>query len=354
VDAPPSALAPTLGVLAVLCLAMVVAMVRFSAAMMTPRRRRGGGGAGSGPRLWSRVEVLGAFYLLLWAAIVAAFLHLFALLGEPASGRNLALLLLVPAAWLGFNAVWIAFARAIARANARAAAAAGARSAPRAESHRAGAEEDPGGRPAAPPTAAEIRPGGGAEAPAAAAPAAPAQPPWKRVLTTAATVAVVLAALVAGEAIGPLKRFAAFMAAHQGPFLAPVIIMAAVGFVLFMGAAIHMVLTRGRPMSRREVEAMEAARLRGQMGISGFRGTAVGAEAHEEVSFREVKAAFRARAWKLSRRWRRFFVLAAGATLLFLGLFGVVFVLAPPGVKLLVAAVVVYAVARTADGIARS
>jgi hypothetical protein len=44
----------------------------------------------------------------------------------------------------------------------------------------------------------------------------------------------------------------------------------------------------------------------------------------------------------------------AGAALLFLGLFGVGIVIAPAGVKLLLAAAVLYAVVRTAIGFARA
>jgi hypothetical protein len=114
-------------------------------------------------------------------------------------------------------------------------------------------------------------------------------------------------------------------------------------------------------MSRREVETMRARLLRTSRGphVHGaaayaIAGDAVGAEGHDQASFAAVRRAWRARAWTFSRRWRLFFAMALGAALMTLGLFGSLIVVATAGIKLLLAAALVYAAVRTAVGFARA
>jgi hypothetical protein len=137
--------------------------------------------------------------------------------------------------------------------------------------------------------------------------------------------------------------------------------MAALGFLVFMGAAVSLALARGRPLAREEVDEMEGRRLTGwprpafrRGAVYRTAGAAVGAGATDEASFAEVKAAWRARAWRGSPRWRRLFVWMAGTALLVVGGFGIGIVLAPAGIKLLLAAALGYAAVRTAAGLARA
>jgi hypothetical protein len=136
--------------------------------------------------------------------------------------------------------------------------------------------------------------------------------------------------------------------------------MAALGFVLLMGGALHMLLAAGSPTDRRGADRLRGRSLERpgpaviRRTVHRSRGTAVGSEAHDEATFAEVKAAWRARAWRHSPRWRRLFAMAAGAALLCFGLFGLVFVLAPAGLKVLAALAVGYAVVRTVAGWVRA
>ncbi len=61
----------------------------------------------------------------------------------------------------------------------------------------------------------------------------------------------------------------------------------------------------------------------------------------------QVKRAFQEGEWWSVPRWRRFTLMMLGAALVFYGLFGLIFVLATPGIKLLVLLVVGYGTVRT-------
>lgn len=234
----------------------------------------------------------GAVYLLTWIVLVGLFLRLMVVTGEEIGGRNLALLALVAGGYLGVNAALIVFARAIERANARGAA-----------------------RPAT----ARRR----AEAPAVRpAPPAPSPRSWLREkLVLARNVVIALAVIAIGEMIPPLRALETYLAAHRAAWLWAAGVVAAVGVVLLAGGGAHMALAAGSP--------------------SG---------ASDEASFAELKAAWRRRAWRRSARWRRFFVMAAGGVLTAFGVCGVIFVAGPPGIKLLIALVTAYWVARTVQG----
>lgn len=104
-----SSLPAAIAGLAVLLLAMVVVMVRFSAAAVEPPPPAAEQVIDPPPR--ARARRLGALYLLVWAGVIALFLHLMRLTGKPWDARNLGLLALVAGSWLGFNLLWIALVR---------------------------------------------------------------------------------------------------------------------------------------------------------------------------------------------------------------------------------------------------
>ena len=137
-------------------------------------------------------------------------------------------------------------------------------------------------------------------------------------------LAVVFVAMVLGEMLTPLKRLDEQMGRHRGVLVGATAGAATLGFVFFMGGILYRLMLSDRT------------------------------EFHDAASFREVKAAWRQRAWRASSRWRGFFVIGGGAMLMGLGLFAVFFVIGPPFVKLLVGAAVVYATVRTAWGFWRA
>jgi hypothetical protein len=79
-----------------------------------------------------------------------------------------------------------------------------------------------------------------------------------------------------------------------------------------------------------------------------------GAGFSDEMTFAEVKQAWRNHAWRDQPRWQRFFLMALGALTLILGQVGLWFVLGPNVVRLLMSALLGYAIVRTVDGFRRA
>ena len=311
--------AAALAVVAVLAVLMVAAMVRFSRAAIG---WSGDGGAREPgwPRRLSPLGRWGAVYALAWLALIGAFLYLLAAAGEGFTARNLALLGVVVGGYLAVNALLILFARALIRANRRAAVDQGGGQG-RGDEPAAGIESPAGGGEAG---ADEPAVGRAPEIEPASRPS-----PWSRArlaLRTVAFLAGVLLLILVAEALPTLVRLGAWIDARRAPLLLGTGLLAGAGFLLFMGAIVHLVLTGGTPMSRTE----------------------------ETFTFSEVKTAWRARAWRVSPTWRRRFTLLVGAGLLTLGLMGVAVALSPTGLKLVVAAFVLSAAIRTVLALRRA
>jgi hypothetical protein len=338
VSPPFSELLPYLLAIAVLALVMVYVMVQWSRAMifsrssqqeLSPAPTEG----------WSPAWAWGFAYAAVWALLIAAYLRLFDRLGEPRNPRNFALLFLVAAGWFGVNWLLILFIRAIQRANEPAAAGVELGRDLR-DDWASGDDKDEqvGVEVAAPAWVLGSRLRGG--------------------LRTALSVIVFLTIIGIGEALPPLQRLHAWTQAHQQPLLWVTIPVLAIGFVLFMGCAIHLVLTGGRPMSRQEIDRMNRP---GRFGPALWRGSvyrsaglAAGSEGEDSASFSEVKQAWRERAWRASPRWRRLFLWTVGAALLASGLIGTIFVIASAGIKLVLGGAYLYAVVRTIVAFSRA
>ena len=336
---------------AVLALAMVYAMVQWSLGLLNAPLPDDGepllhlGLGGPRTRRW------GVVYGLLWGALVVAFHLLLGTLGDERPGRRLALLLAIATSWIGCNLVFVWFGRALRRVGERPAA--GTHDA-RQPAH-AEAEHRPSRR-----APAALRESRGSKAPASRQ-----KGPVGRLAGSLSQVVwiagfLLIAALT--RSLPPLRRLDDFFRAHQRVFLISLGAAAGVGLVLFIGGAVAMVLARGVAMSREEIEELERRMMRLKAGPPTALSwaavrvpkVAVGAEVEETATFSEIKAAFRARAWRVNGYWRRFFSMMIGALLLAIGLFGVAVVLGSPVVKLLFAGATLYATIRLLWGFARA
>lgn len=275
---------PLLAIVAV-ALLMVFVMVRWSSAMIALALPREQGAIEPG---MSPVSRWGLVYLLVWVALIVAFLWFLDAVGSEGHLHNLVLMLRVAAGWLALNYLLIVFARAIQRANLR---------------QKVPVEEPAEWLPQPEPAPEEL-------------PAAPPSPRSKLrdFLLMVRNVILILIVIAIGEALPPMQRLHAWVAAHDGPVLAVTITAGVIGFALFMGGVVHMALR---------------------------------AQAQESVTLAEVKAAWRVRAWQVSPRWRRLFLIQIGVAMFAIGLFGSLFVLSFPGLKLLLGGVIVYGVVRT-------
>ena len=179
----------------------------------------------------------------------------------------------------------------------------------------------------------------------------------KNLLGWGKMLGLLLLAIILGETIKPFKDLEQLIKLHEPLLLASTIGMAVLGFVILMGSILGMIMNQGEPMSHREVED-SSRRMRDQAAwpytwrASAYRiwGKTAGRQAHDEFSFHAMKEAWRTGAWWRTSQWRRRFVTTAGGLMIFFGIFGLIFVVAPISIKLFVGGTVLYALARTALG----
>jgi hypothetical protein len=342
---PPAAPLPYLLAIVALALLMTYVMVQWSrVAVSLPVLRLPAAGDPLRPPAirWSLA------YAAVWGALFAADIALLRQMPSTEARRNLLLIFLVMGSWLAMNFILVVFIRALIRAQGG-----------QPSRHRS----SPRGRPyidsqGFEPLATDVATA--AEAPEVVAPQGSGlRVRLRNALHTIGNLLLILLVIAVGEALPPLQRLHAWTQAHRQTLLAVTISMTAVGFVLLMGMAIHMVLSRGTPMSKREIDALAARRLTSRPALwrrSAYRsrGTAVGAQAEDSASFAEVKAAWRARAWLVSPRWRRLFAGLIGSAFMATGMFGLFVVIGSPGIKLLCGGVLLYAWVRSIVAFARA
>jgi hypothetical protein len=171
--------------------------------------------------------------------------------------------------------------------------------------------------------------------------------------------ALVLLAIVLSELPG-VKQAGQTIDDYREPLLAATIGLAALGFAVFMGGVLSMLMASGTAMTHEEIESAISQR-RGAGQPFTFRasahrvfGTAEGQQATNEASFAGVKDAWRTSEWRRDTHWRRFFVIGTGAVMLFYGIFGIILVVGPTHIKVLVAGVMAYGTAMSVWGFARA
>ncbi|MDQ5825101.1 MAG: hypothetical protein M3441_12975 [Chloroflexota bacterium] len=170
----------------------------------------------------------------------------------------------------------------------------------------------------------------------------------KSLLRTLLMVWVVLAILVVGESLQPLRDLDSYLQeqeALRNLLVGVTIAMAAAGALLL---ALSQFLPRPRlphGMSAEESEALSPPGKYGETrgGSTGRWIRSFGAEA----SFANTKEAWRRGSWRHNRRWRVLFSMMLGAILTLFGTFSLLIVIGPPGVKFLLGLLLLYAVART-------
>jgi hypothetical protein len=279
--------------LSLLSLFMVVAMVRFTMAIIaTPER--------PSPTKW-----WGIAYLATWTAIVGLLLGGAVAAGTPVP-RAVAGLTLVAVGWGTFQAVWLWLWFSLDRTNARATRTGRVSSFHDAVRHRAGR--------------------------------------W----AIGGLVVLTLAAIQ----LGYVRDLGATMLAPAHRTLAATLTVAALGFALFLVGGVRLALARGHPMSHAEIEEQVRGIKYGPQGRTGplsysrsaYRifGPAKGTEGEREVSFHAMKEAWRSGAWRRDPSWRTVFMMTAGGLMMAYGGFGSVVVAGPLLGKILCGGALVY------------
>jgi len=173
--------------------------------------------------------------------------------------------------------------------------------------------------------------------------------------------ALLLVAIVLGQLLTPLQDLDRYLQQHRVGYLLLTGGLGLVGFVLLMGSALDLIMSKGEPMNHEEVEDvsrsardMAARPYSWRKSIYRLWGEGRGREGHDEFSFRTLKDAVRDGIWWRESVWRRRVIATAGALLLTIAIFGLFIVVGPPTVKLVTGGALLYALARTVWGFWKS
>lgn len=171
--------------------------------------------------------------------------------------------------------------------------------------------------------------------------------------------ALVLLAIALSE-VPEVRQAGQTIDRHKEPLLAATIGLAALGFTVFMGGLLSMLMVSGEAMTHTQIEAAISQR-QGfgratiwRVAANRVFGAAAGQQTSYEASFAGARDAWRTGEWRRDTHWRRFFLVAAGGVMLFYGIFGIILVVGPTHIKVLVAGVMAYATAMTVWGFARA
>lgn len=171
-------------------------------------------------------------------------------------------------------------------------------------------------------------------------------------LSRLGVILLVLLLIAVGEWLPPMPAVQRFQDAHPAVNQALIVVTLAMTILGTLLLAFTQFLVHV-PDSRR---APQAQTLRGTASTKGWRwffaGKMVSAGFSDEARMWRLRKAFRDGEWRRVPRWRRFTLMMLGAILLFYGLFGLIILLSPPGVKFLLFLVVLYATARSVHAFA--
>ncbi|HEX2123377.1 MAG TPA: hypothetical protein VHL59_17230 [Thermoanaerobaculia bacterium] len=269
--------------LAALSVVMVVALVEHAKAFLAERRDE------------ERMRAWGWVYALLWIAIISLIaIHtdagLRAVIAVPAAFIALQLLIL----WFGNRLRLVTLAeREIARS----------RRVLIEEEPEEEEEEEQLAPPPPPPTLAQRIAAG-----------------LRSFIRWVVTVTIVLAIIGVGENIDALHRLDAALLPHRPALRVVLPALVAIGFAMFMGGVLSLLLRMPQRVGRRENDG--------------------------EISLLELKQRWHDGTWRDSTRVKRFFVVIGGVALAILAGAAMAVVFATPGIKLLVMLVVGFAVVR--------
>jgi Flp pilus assembly protein TadB len=167
------------------------------------------------------------------------------------------------------------------------------------------------------------------------------------------TLVVVMTVIIGAERIPSLKKADIVTEQHHRPLVAVTLALTVIGFLLFMGGVIYGSMQSRKPLTHEQIQDMTRQIRYPQAFFSKtwFRGKSWGRGFEDEFSISEAKQAGIS-GWN-DPRWRRNFVISIGALVMAVGLFSLIAVLAPVGVKLLVGGALLYTLVRLTWAVAR-
>jgi hypothetical protein len=176
-------------------------------------------------------------------------------------------------------------------------------------------------------------------------------------MAVSALVALVLVFMTAVIAeLPPVKDLVGLITRHQEGLLVTVVAILSLGFLIFMGGILSLLMAQGEPMGRADVEDqarsvhMASRPAAWRASAYRFRGKSAGRQGSDAFSFRELKDAWRRGLVWRDPSWRRRLVIVAGGLSMAFGLLGLFVAIGPPWLKVLVGAAMLYALARITWG----
>jgi hypothetical protein len=161
----------------------------------------------------------------------------------------------------------------------------------------------------------------------------------KQIATTVGLMSLLLVVIVLAEA-PPVRELAGWIDARRTPLLIAVAVLFALGFALFMGGILRLLMDRDEPLSHEDVEdvarSVNLAARPVFARATRYRiiGKTAGRGGSDSFSLRELKAAWCSGAISRDPVWRRRAVTTAGALLLVTGILALLVVVGPPWLKL--------------------
>lgn len=174
-------------------------------------------------------------------------------------------------------------------------------------------------------------------------------------------VVIALVVIAVGEALPPLQALERTIAPQRIMLAWATGTTAFLGFVFLMGATLYRIRTGGGSLNRAEIEqsvksVKDGLEIPYSSRVSRYwvPKKAWGAGFSDEVPIAQFKAAWKQGLWRTDPRWRGLLIMGLGALLMAAGGFGIIIVLAAPGLKFLAGLALLYAAARTVWAFARA
>ncbi len=167
----------------------------------------------------------------------------------------------------------------------------------------------------------------------------------KSLISWLATIALTLAVIFVGEWLPLMPAFQRFQETHPAinQALTVVTLTMTIMGTLLLAFTQFLVQVPGAHQTKKTTGSVKGPGwvFSGKMVSTGFS---------DEARFWRMRKAFENGEWWRVPRWRRFTLMMLGAILLFYGLFGLLILLFPPGVKFFLFLVVIYATVRSVYG----
>lgn len=176
----------------------------------------------------------------------------------------------------------------------------------------------------------------------------------RTVLQTIVLIAVLFALALVIDQFAPLHQLTLYLVSHPRPYTFITIGISLLGWALMILAWTYGSWLRGRPMDKNEINSFMGSGVGRTVGSGRFRGQARGREYQAGTGLAEIKSALRTGAAWREPGWRPILLGLLALPLIIYGMFGFLFVVGSPLVKVICAGAMIYATLMTIRGFWRA